>query len=180
MILAQTLGSGIYDDTAPVLDFTGTWADTPLDGAYLDAHAVGAGVGAELAADFVGSAITLYFVRWADGGEASLCVNDDCSTVAHYDVATSVASITVSGLGAGVHDFSYRVSSGNGSVDAIYVAPNEIAAGPVYDEFITIDGVTGRLVRELTAGDVLLASLLVVILLVTVGTFIMGAVSNER
>ena len=187
-VAAQTLSPSLYDDTAPVLTFTGTWSESTLSGAYLGAYSSTTDPAAELTADIAGDGVTLYFVRSASGGDATLCLNAVCSTVSNYDAVDSMASVNVSGLGQGTHTLTYTKADASGasiSIDALYIHPNETEATPeltpepTYDEVIVVGDVEGRLVRELTAGDVLIASLLVVLVLSSVGTFLMTTLGGS-
>jgi len=182
-VAAVELESGFYDDDSPLLTYAGTW--TPATdaiangGAYSESSSPGASVSFETRS----TAITIYYLSHAAGPDVEICVDAECSTIntAGADAATSAA---LSDLNDGLKIITLTSDSGI-RFDGIYVHPlaePEVTPDPAVQVFDLTDSsgndFAGQLINQMTAGDVLIFSALIVLILLTGISITLQVVSN--
>lgn len=96
------LDFGFYDDTSPLLDYSGTWSELTctMPCAYYGTHSWTQQFLADLTFSFFGTEITIFYTRYNNAGDAEICVNATCYFPFSMYSPTFVyrASITLTGF----------------------------------------------------------------------------------
>lgn len=117
---ASPLTTGLYQESATELTFSGAWVFANGSGANGGALAYTNDASAEVSFCFTETAITLLYTGYPNRGEMQVCVDDNCEVVNQYRTTLSWQdSYSLSGLLDGEHRVTISRLSGYIDLDAI-------------------------------------------------------------
>lgn len=174
---AAPLPDGLHDDTYPALDYSGTWSDAILSDAYGGGYQETTDSAAILSIEIYAEGFVLFFIYDPSGGNMSICIDDDCSTVVSTVGASGVGRAEISGLATGLKTIEIRKTDPDTSpvgFDAIYIYPTPPAAiveevhSTISNEY-TLDGESyrGSIVVSVDVGQIMTVLLLAVLVLIS-------------
>lgn len=127
------LSGGMYDHTIPQITYSPqvgfTWATTsdPLNygGSRISSGST-TSTNPSISFNIFGDGFVLYIITNNTGANADLCINSVCSVISYYSASLAYTTISVNGLGYGIHNILIQKTSTTVSfinLDAIYVYP---------------------------------------------------------
>jgi hypothetical protein len=120
------LGSGLYDNSAPVFAYSGSWsADVSTDHYGGAAALASASDGVDsLEFSIYGDSFTLFISRLATGGNAQVCIDTICSNLSFFGAFQEYqVAVNYSGLAVAQHDIEILTDSDDLLFDALLVEP---------------------------------------------------------
>jgi len=179
--LAAPVSPGLLDDDSPVLTYTGSWVESSES--YAIGGAARSASSGSITFDMYADGLTVYFLYSTGGGDMDVCIDSDCVTVS-TDGGGASGRVDVTGLGTGLKSVSISPSSATSiSFDALYIYPNppdgaDTAIRSISSEFVVTEDetevtYTGRYILSYTAGEITLAVLVSVLIIIQTGNLVM-------